>query len=266
MDRQGRAKNAAGRSYVRPAARRAAGAIADAFVDRLGDDLHSVYLTGPAARGREGPLRVFGVLRLTAEPGSTVWLAPIAGAVRARWPKAGMPELSLYPWRDVFPVDDTFSLPRFRLGVNSICIAGRNLASSVAPQPPSIAAANAWIISVTDRVSEAASRMSLAASETDLSHEAEALSRFLLEAGFALVMAHEGVYTEDLDVQRDLFSLNYPERADDAARAHRFAVDPSSATANDVFQLIDGFGRWMNVAAKQWLDAHNPSRLPALAG
>ncbi len=265
MDRQGRAKNAAGRTQLRPAVRRAASVIAQAYHDRLAEDLHSVYLTGPAARGRLGPLRAFGVLRLTALPHGEAWLGAIGGAIRARWPNAGQPELSLLPWRAVFPPDDTFSLPRFQIGVNSLCIAGRDLGRSIAPQRPSIAAANAWVIEIAPRLADVSARLTLSAPEDDVAREAEALGRFLLEAGFALIMSHEGVYTEDLDLQRDLFALNYPERTSDIERAHDFAMDPPSIAA-DVIHLVDGFGRWMTAEGERWLDKHNPSRVPALPG
>lgn len=265
MDRQGRAKNAAGRTQLRPAARRAAGLAAQAYLDRLGEDLHSVYLTGPAARGRVGPLRAFGVLRLTAPPHGEAWLSSVAGDIRSRWPNAGMPELSLLPWREVFPADESFSLPRFRIGVNSLCIAGRDLGRSVAPQHPSAAAANAWIISVAPRLDDARARLTLAARDTDASHEAESLARFLLEAGFALVMSHEGVYTEDLDLQRDLFALNFPEQSDNVEMAHEFAMYPPS-DAKRVLQLVDGLGDWMIGEAERWLDTYNPARMAALPG
>lgn len=263
MDRQGRAKNAAGRTQLRPAARRAAGLAAQAYLDRLGDDLHSVYLTGPAARGRVGPLRAFGVLRLTAPPHGEAWLAPVAGAIRARWPNAGAPELSLLPWRDVFPVDETFSLPRFQIGVNSLCIAGRDLGRSIAPQHPSTAAANAWIISAASRVADAQARLTLAATPGDVAHEAETIARFLLETGFALVMSHEGVYTEDLDLQRDLFALNYPDQTQAIEMAHRFASTPPD-TANEALELVNGFGQWIMDEANRWLDKYNPARVRAL--
>lgn len=263
MDRQGRAKNAAGRTQLRPAARRAAGLAAQAYLDRLDDEVHSVYLTGPAARGRMGPFRAFGVLRLTAAPHGEAWLQSVAGAIRSRWPNAGIPELSLLPWRDVFPADDTFSLARFRIGVNSLCIAGRDLGRSVAPQHPSTAAANAWIISAASRVADAEARLTLAGPDTDIAHEAESLARFLLETGFALVMSHEGVYTEDLDLQRDLFSLNYPELADAAELAHEFCICPPT-NAVDALKLVQDLGRWMIGEADRWLDTYNPARVHAL--
>lgn len=263
MDRYGRAKNAAGRAQLRPVVRRAAGAVAQSYYEHLGEDLHSVYLTGPAARGRPGPLAAFGVMRLPAPAPETAWLAGVSGAVAARWPRAGAPELTIEPWTSVFPADDRFSLVRFRLGVNALCIFGRDLSHGVAPQRPSVAAANAWIAAAGANLTEISDAVSLTAAEDDLRRLAQRLGRLLLETGFALVMTHEGVYTEDLDLQRDLFALNYPSRAEDAAFAHEFAANPP-ASAPAILELLDGFGRWLTAEADMWLDEHNPARMSAL--
>ncbi len=263
MDRYGRAMNAGDRTALTPLGRRVARAVADCYRDRLGSCLHSVYLTGPYARGRSGPVQAFGVLRMTASAPSLAWLDEAATIVRARWPGVGRPDLALYTWRDVFPAGDEFATARFQLGVNSVCLVGRDLARLVAPQRLNVSAANAWIVQVRDRVSEARSQIAFAARGDDVARACADIARFLLGAGFAVVMPHEGVYTEDPDLQRDFIALNYPERAADAALACRYTREPS-ASAADVRGFLDSFGGWLADASEAWLDRHNPRRLAAL--
>jgi hypothetical protein len=263
MDRYGRAMNVGDRSSLTPLGRRVARAVADCYRNRLGSCLHSVYLTGPYARGRVGPVRAFGVLRMTASAPSLSWLDEAATIVRARWPGVGRPELALYTWRDVFPAGDDFSPARFQLAVNSVCLVGRDLARLVAPQRLNISAANAWIMPVRERVSAARAQLAYVVREEDIAHDCAEIARFLLTAGFAMVMPHEGVYTEDPDRQGDFIAFNYPERAADAELACRYAFKPTRSAA-ELGAFLGGFGEWLADQSDIWLDRHNPQRRAAL--
>lgn len=263
MDRFGRVENAADRGRLAPLARRVARAISEAFRTRFGAALHSVYLTGAATRGRPGPIEGFGVLRMTATAVGPAWLEQASGAIRARWPAAGSPELALHTWRDVFPEGDAFSQPRFRIAVNSLCLAGRDLTRLIAPQRLSAPAANAWIVGVRERLAQASAAVTLAARDEDVKAQARIIGRYLLTAGFALVMPHEGVYSEDPDLQRDFIALNYPERAGDLALVYKLAVEPSAAPS-EIAQVVEGYGRWFAAECDGWLDRNNPQRLASL--
>lgn len=255
--------NAGDRAAMTPLARRVARAIADSCRERLGSSLHSVYLTGAATRGRTGPIRAFAVLRMTSSTVGLSWLEETASAVRARWPGVGQPELKLYAWREVFPAADAFSPARFQLGVNSVCLVGRDLARLVAPQRLNVSAANSWIVQVRERVTGALSRIDLASNESEVALVSSEIGRYLLAAGFALVMPHEGVYTEDPDLQRDFIALNFPERAEEVELAYQFITEPTRS-AVELIHLIDSFGAWLSLQCDEWLDRHNPQRLTAL--
>jgi hypothetical protein len=263
MDRFGRAMNAGDRTILTPLGRRIARAVADGYRDRLGSSLHSVYLTGAYARGRMGPVRAFGVLRMTASPMAVAWLEDVAHQVRTRWPGVSAPELTLHAWREVFPAGDAFSSMRFQLGVNSVCLVGRDLARLVAPQRLNTPAANAWIVQARDRVEGAFARIENAAGHDEIARICGESARFMLAAAFALVMPHEGVYTEDPDLQRDFIALNHPEMQDLADQACRLAMDPVTS-ANEIIALLDSFGRWLSDESDAWLDRHNPQRIAAL--
>jgi hypothetical protein len=60
----------------------------------------------------------------------------------------------------------------------------------------------------------------------------------VLSAAFALVMEREQIYTEDLDLRRDLFTLNYPQPHRDMAEAYQMASRPS-ADAMKALAFID---------------------------
>ncbi len=279
LDRYGRAQNAGDLNRVSAAARDAALWTAQVCSTQLGVDLHSVYIVGSAARGRPGPFEMTALLRMTAkeharglvlasgdhdrEAAPPLWLAAAADALEARFGDQEPVTLGLKPWRDVFPAGQVFSADRFRLGVSSACVYGRDLTRHIAPQRLSAAVSNHAIFPARRRIAEAAGRLALSDEETHVRREARMISRFMLSAAFALVMPFEGVYTEDLDLQRDLFALSYPARAADAATAAAFARCPPGS-AFELLQLLDGFGRWLTAEADRWLDAHNPQRRAVL--
>lgn len=263
MDRFGRVLNVGDRDVMTPLGRRVARALSEAYRARLGAALHSVYLTGAASRGRSGPIEAVGVLRMTASCVGRGWLEEVAGSVRARWPGAGRPALQLLDWRHVFPDDETFSPTRFRLGVNSVCLTGRDVTRTIPPQRLSVSASNAWIVHTRERLAESRARIDLVSKDEDIKREAFEVGRFLLSAGFAMVMAHEGVYTEDADLQRDFLMLNHPERENEIWTAYEFAVAPSPS-AGEVLRLLDGYGRWFEAECDGWLDRHNPQRAATL--
>lgn len=67
QDHWGRVTNAAiAREQIAQPALEAAEEAADVALERFGDRLHSVYLSGPAARGRPGGAAFFVLLRLGA--------------------------------------------------------------------------------------------------------------------------------------------------------------------------------------------------------
>ena len=70
QDHWGRVTNAAiPREQISQPALEAADEAVDMALERYGDGLHSVYLSGPAARGRPGGAAVFVLLRLGAMTG-----------------------------------------------------------------------------------------------------------------------------------------------------------------------------------------------------
>jgi hypothetical protein len=81
----------------------------------------------------------------------------------------------------------------------------------------------------------------------------------VLAACFALVMDREQIYTEDLDLRRDLFTLNHPNRTKDLAEAYAMATRPSP-DAMKALVFIDNARRWLAPMTDAWLNANNPQR------
>ncbi|HPN04842.1 MAG TPA: hypothetical protein PK050_03465 [Hyphomonadaceae bacterium] len=262
QDHWGRVTNAAiVRDQIAQPALEAADEAADAALERFGDRLHSVYLSGPAARGRPGGAAFFVLLRLGANDGRSneSWEAAIASQIRRRHPRVGRVAVAVFNWKDVFTTDGAFSPARFRLAVNSVCVAGRNMTRMLAPQRIDSAAMNGDILGFRSRMLNAAGRLAAARAPDRVRAAAMDAGHATLAAAFALVMDREQMYTEDLDLRRDLFTLNYPGRSKDLAEAYAMATRPSP-DAMKALVFIDNACRWLTPMTDAWLNANNPQR------
>ena len=266
QDHWGRVTNAAiAREQIAQPALEAAEEAADVALERFGDRLHSVYLSGPAARGRPGGAAFFVLLRLGASDARSneSWESAVASQLRRRHPRIGRIAVAVFNWKDVFTTDNAFSPARFRLAVNSVCVAGRNMTRMLAPQRIDTAAMNGDILGFRPRMLNAAGRLAAARSPDRVRAAAMDAGHAVLAASFALVMEREQIYTEDLDLRRDLFTLNYPGRTRDLAEAYAMATRPSP-DAMKALVFIDSACRWLTPMTDAWLNANNPQRTERL--
>ena len=270
QDHWGRVTNAAiAREQIAQPALEAAEEAADLALERFGERLHSVYLSGPAARGRPGGAAFFILLRLGASlsppdaRANESWESASASQLRRRHPKIGRVAVAVFNWKDVFTTDGAFSPARFRLSVNSVCVAGRNMTRMLAPQRIDTAVMNGDILNFRPRMLNAAGRLAAAKSPDRVRAAAMDAGHAVLAASFALVMDREQIYTEDLDLRRDLFTLNYPGKTRDMAEAYAMATRPST-DAMKALVFIDNACRWMTPMTDAWLNANNPQRAERL--
>lgn len=270
QDHWGRVINAAlPRERLPRAAIEAADEAVDLALERFGERLHSVYLSGPAARGRPGGAAFFALLRLgagdtqgAAESPSS-WELAASSQLRRRHPRLGRIAVAVFNWKDVFTTDSAFSPARFRLAVNSVCIAGRNMNRMLAPQRIDAAAINGDIVGFRNRMINATSRLAAAKAPERVRAAAMDAGYAVLAASFALVMDREQIYTEDLDLRRDLFTLNYPGRGRDMSEAYAMATRPPSEPMR-ALTFIDKTCRWLTPMSDAWLNANNPQRAERL--
>lgn len=266
QDHWGRVTNAAlPREQIHPEAIEAAEEAADLALERFGDRLHSFYLSGPAARGRPGGAAFFALLRIGAPAASfddrtnDNWEGAAASNLRRLHPRLGRVAVAVFNWKDVFTTDGAFSTARFRLAVNSVCVAGRNMTRMLAPQRLDAAVMNIDILSFRSRMLAAAGRLSASQSPDRVRAAAMDAGHAVLAAGFALILEREQIYTEDLDLRRDLFILNYPGRAKDMREAYMMTIKPTT-DAMAALTFIDSACRWMTPMTDAWLNANNPAR------
>jgi len=246
------------RSDQRPIAEPWASAVAlvvDAYRDRLGPALHSVYVRGSVARGLavEGvsDLDTFAVLVPCAPPeldpsAFASWSSEVDARVTARHPAVVGVETDLVRYDQVVRGRGYFA---FALKTEAACVHGPDLADQVAPfrLGPDVAFQTKFF------------RKHLAIFRREYPSEPPAerpgfiawLARRLLRLGMELVMLQEGRYSRDLDRCYESFARYYPAQAEAMRRALELAVNPTADAASARF--LTEFGEWLAGLADQAL-------------
>ncbi len=270
QDNWGRIANAAvSRDRAARMSVEAAEEAADLALERFGEKLHSVYLSGPAARRRPGGATFFVLLRHGApSTGPDLearehWEAIAAAQLRRRYPRIGRVAVTVVDWKAVFTNDGGFSPARFSLAVNSICIAGRNMSRMLSPQRLDAAVANRDILELRGRLLKATAKLSAAKTPERVQSASIEAGYAILAAAFSLVIEREQIYTEDLDLMRELFTLNYPGRSRDMSQAYVMATRPPT-DAVKALAVIERAARWITPMTDSWLNTNNPQRAERL--
>jgi hypothetical protein len=126
--------------------------------------LHSVYLSGPQRAGGRAARRSSSCCASARCPNRSneSWEHALSAQLRRRHPRVGRIAVAVFNWKDVFTTDGAFSPARFRLAVNSVCVAGRNMTRMLAPQRIDAASMNGDILSFRQRMLNASGRLAAA--------------------------------------------------------------------------------------------------------
>ena len=233
--------------------------------ERFEHSIHSLYLTGPAARNRPGGASFVVVLRPSSDASGAVnWAHAAAAELRKEAPNNQPINITVLKWRDIFMQRGRHSPARFRLAVNSICIGGRSLIRMMPAPVLSEAVANTHIVALDGRLSRAKAKTLTANTRQRVRALSAQIGHDVISAGYATVMTTEQVYTEDLDLRRDLFILHHPELKDEIQRAYDMAALPSGDPV-PVRNFIKDAMCWMSPIATAWLNTYNPERAELLA-
>ena len=236
----------------------------DLALERFEDALHSVYLSGNLARdvGQEAIFIV--VLRYTRTAiGLDLFCAAAALRVQKLHPELVGCTFEVYGWDDIFPADGRFSHPRFRIGVNSIAIGGRDLKRLIAPQKLTPAAANASIVGLSGKLRAMMHRLKAVSTEARVRATSRQFAQISLNGAFASIMSTEQVYSEDLETMATYISLGLPEHRQLLTTLVQLARYGTSSSL-EAISIAEQILSWLPGLADAWLDQNNPARDAAL--
>ena len=233
---------------------------ADLAIERFSDALHSIYLSGGLARDANHDAVFILVLRhMKKAVGLDLFCAAAALRLQKLHPSLGSCTFEVFGWDDIFPADGKFSYPRFRLGVNSVAIAGRDLKRLIAPQKLTAAAANSSIVGLSGRLRALRHRLKAVSTETRVRASSRTFAQIALMGAFACIMPAEQVYSEDLDTMARYVALTLPDRENSLNLLVKLS-EHGTPSSLEALAICDDVMSWLPEFADAWLDKNNPKR------
>jgi hypothetical protein len=254
LDPEGYIRPEANLANVQPEYQGVPDAAAALLAEAFGPRLHSAYLYGSVARGNAVPGRsdvdLIAVLPAAPTDEDRVRADRVERALVERFPVLSSAGVGLTHLQEIRSPAQRYSGQVF-LRELAVCIFGQDLRPGLPRTKPSAAVA-AGFHADTHAVF-ARARETLAAASTDpevIRRVCRMASKKMVQVGFAVVMAREGVWATVLEDQAAAVGTAFPRWAEAARRAAEQGRRPV-ADAGVVRELLDSFGRWAEDALDQ---------------
>jgi len=239
------------------------------YTKHIGNDIHSIYMTGSIPRGRAqigvSDADFFTVLERYAEPKLVMqdWIKPAQTILNEEFKHiVSKVDIELYPDGYVFRDPDEFSVGAFIIATHSICIWGSDLGVEVPrynmnnPKIP-LAIANDDIVQLLPDIEEAYEAIENDTSADNVAYWSRRISKNMIRAGFCLTMRYHNQHTRDIDLASDTFKQHYDNQTDAIDKTFAFIENPTQL-ADELLTHLDDFGDWLIDECDKWLDEFNP--------
>jgi uncharacterized protein len=255
VDEQGHIQSRADAAHIKGEWQLAVEALVAAYLDRWGENIHSIYVCGSLAKG----FAVDGVSDIDSfavlQPGEVqtisydefgTWAQKVEQDIREAFPFVAGVELDLEAFASTRERENPYT---FILKTEAACSYGESLVESIRPYKlsPEIAFQTRFFEHHLDQfISEYPSEP-----EEDKPDYIVWLMRRFLRLGMELVMVDERRYTHDLYLCYESFAKYYPDQAAQMYRALELAVNPKAVPATESF--VRRFGNWLTDEAQRKL-------------
>jgi predicted nucleotidyltransferase len=235
---------------VQPEYRGVPEAAAGLLVRELGSRLHSGYLYGSVVRGNAVPgrsdLDLVAVLRTPAEAADRLAAGRVERGLEARFPLLAGAGVALSHLAEVLSPRQRYGMQVFLRDL-SVCVCGEDLRPGLPRTRPSAAVAAAFNEDTPAVLARAREALRTRPDPEAVRRACRTASKRMVQAGFAVVMARDGVWATVLEEQAAAVGAAFPEWAQAARQAaeqgRRPVADPEA-----VVELLDTFGRWVEEA------------------
>ena len=233
---------------VQPEYRGVPEAAADLLGRELGSRLHSGYLYGSVVRGNAVPgrsdLDLLAVLWTPAQAADRLAAGRVERGLVARFPVLTTAGVALTHLDEATSRRQRYGFQVFLRDL-SVCVCGEDLRPGLPRTSAAVAAAfHEDTPAVLARAREA---LRLRADPEDVRRACRVATKRMVQAGFAVAMARDGVWATVLEEQTAAVAAAFPQWAAAARRAaeqgRRPVADPDTVT-----ELLDTFGRWVEEA------------------
>jgi uncharacterized protein len=238
---------------VQPEYRGVPQAAAELLGRELGPRLHSGYLYGSVVRGNAVPgrsdLDLLAVLRAPPEAADRLAAGRVERGLVARFPVLATAGVALTDLDEVHAARQRYGLQVFLRDL-AVCVCGEDLRPGLPRTRPSAAVAAAFHEDTPQVLARARQALSTSDDPEELRRAGRVATRRMVQAGFAVVMARDGVWATVLEEQAAAVGAAFPRWAAAAALAAEQGRRPV-ADPEVVAGLLETFGRWVEEALAQ---------------
>jgi uncharacterized protein len=232
---------------VQPEYRGVPQAAADLLVRELGPRLHSGYLYGSVVRGNAVPgrsdLDLVAVLWTPAEAADRLAARRAEQDLVARFPLLASAGVGLTHLREATSSRQRYGWQVFLRDL-SVCVWGEDLRPGLPRTRPSAAVAAAFHEDTPAVLARAREALRTRTDPEAVRHDCRVAARRMVQAGFAVAMARDGVWATVLEEQAAAVGAAFPRWASAARHAAEQGRLPV-ADPEAVAELLDTFGRWV---------------------
>lgn len=261
IDDEGNITNDAHHNLIDPIFYPIISAVKQKYLEKLGDKIHSIYLTGSISRGLaialESDLDVFAVLNrdIQIEHEHAIKLASIS--ILNEYPVVSDVQMEIWPWDYVFPENNqkTFTIGSFIIKTHSVCIHGNNLANIISNFKLSKQIALDDIVQIKSDIEEALFEVRKDSSPVNIRYWCKRIMKNIVRTGFSLVMNKEHCFTRDLSLSSVTFSKYYPDQKEHMNKALSLIHNPTSSV-DELRIFLSQFGQWIIFESEKWMKEH----------
>ena len=217
-----------------------------AYLENLGENLHSIYVRGSVARGTAvkevSDIDTFAVLNRKVSKSDTAWIK--AEQLKLNEPSSfhtGV-EFGLGSLQDI--IGDNANLQaRFLIKLQTVCLWGEDLGLAIPEFKPGAYLASG-IHNIEKNVQMAIDGLIDWDEPEAIKEMCQWIMKQIVRTGFLLVAERESTYTRDLYPSFKLFSKNYSKHQTEMETALKLAIYPSSDKVM-LINFLRTFGAWL---------------------
>lgn len=221
--------------------------IKEAYINNLGDALHSIYVRGTVSRGEAiagiSDIDTFAVLNRAIHKGDRAWFRETAATLEKKYSFCTDIELNLSEYEQVMDEEKGFN-DRFLIKTQSACIYGKDLRENIHDFKTDIQTASHFHRDLPFFFEKAIVNMHNNPQPEEVQSWCRWIMKRIIRAAFILVMDKEQKFTRDLYPSYEIFSKYYPEKEPSMKEALNLAINPSGKV-EEVESFIKDFGYWV---------------------
>lgn len=241
-----------------------------AYRDNIGDDIHSIYVTGSVPRGLavegKSDIDLFAILEYYTEPELVMqdWIPDAELAITDKHDCVTNVQMDIWVHGWLLHDPTEFSVSAFILKTHAVCVWGADMSPDVTAyqftrRETRIAIANDDIVQIEPDIEEVREEIDLDDSLENVAYWCKRICKNMIHAMFGLVMVDEKVHTRDIDMSIHYILKHYPDKKKQVEQAVEFIHSPTDSEQKLV-DFLDTFGAWLIQECDTWLDDHNPDR------